>query len=80
MSKDEGIPGFQKQLLVDPERLRELEEVYRERLTENSQLTKAACLMAKEAAILMSDDIPLGMKKGLVKPLALEKRQWTKAA
>ena len=35
--------------------------------------------MAKEAAILMSDDIPPGMKKALVKPLAREKRQWTKA-
>ena len=79
MSKDEGIPGFQKQVLVDPERLRQLEEVYRERLTENSQLKKAAHLVAKQAAILMSNDIPLGMKKALVKPLAREKRQWTKA-
>ena len=55
MSKAEGIPGFQKQVLVDPEWLSQLEEVYKERLTENSQLTKAVRLAAKEAAIHMSD-------------------------
>ena len=55
MSKAEGTPGFQKQVLVDPEWLSQLEEVYKERLTENSQLTKAVRLAAKEAAILMSD-------------------------
>lgn len=53
MSNDEGIPGFQKQVLGDPERLHQLEEVYKERLTENSQLTESARLAAKEAATLM---------------------------
>ena len=79
MSGDEVIPGFQKQVFMDPERLCHLEEVYKELLTENSLLTKAVRLAAEQAAILMSNEFPPGMKKALVKSLAREKRQWTKA-
>ena len=72
MSGDNNvIPGFQKRVLVDPERLRRLEQVYKERLTDNSQVTKAALLMA--------EDIPAAMKEALVKPLLREVRKWTKA-
>ena len=73
------IPGFQKRVLVDPERLRRLEQVYKERLTDNSQVTKAARLAAREAALLMAEDIPPAMKEALVKPLSREVRKWTKA-
>ena len=73
------IPGFQKRVLVDPERLRRLEQVYKERLTDNSQVTKAARLAAREAALLTAEDIPPAMKEALVKPLLREVRKWTKA-
>ena len=73
------IPGFQKRVLVDPERLRRLEQVYKERLTDNSQVTKAARLAAREPALLMAEDIPLAMKEALVKPLLREVRKWAKA-
>ena len=73
MSVDnEVIPDFQKRVLVDPERPRQLEQVYKERLTDNSQVTKAARLAAREAALLMADDIPPAMKEALVKPLSSE--------
>ena len=73
MSVDnEVIPDFQKSVLVDPERPRQLEQVYKERLTDNSQVTKAARLAAREAALLMADDIPPAMKEALVKPLSSE--------
>ena len=78
MSIAETIPGFENQVLVNPERLRQLEEVHKERLTENIPLTKAARLAAKEEAILMSDMIPPGLKEALVKPLSNEKKMWTK--
>ena len=65
------IPGFQKRVSVDPERLRRLEQVYKERLTDNSQVTKAARLAAREAALLMAEDIPPAMLR--------EVRKWTKA-
>ena len=73
------IPGFQKRVLVDPERLRRLEQVYKERLTDNSQVTKAARLAAREAALLMAEDIPPAMKEALVKLLSRKVRKWTKA-
>ena len=80
MSADNNvIPGFQKRVLVDPELLRRLEQVYKEHLTHNSQVTKAARLAAREAALLMAEDIPPAMKEALVKPLSREVRKWTKA-
>ena len=73
MSVDnEVIPDFQKRALVDPERPRQLEQVYKELLTDNSQVTKAARLAAREAALLMAVDIPPAMKEALVKPLSSE--------
>ena len=45
--------------------------MYKERLTDNSQVT--------EAALLMAEDIPPAMKEALVKPLLREVRKWTKA-
>ena len=51
----------------------------KERLTDNSQVTKAGHLAAKEAALLMVEDIPLAMKEALVKPLSRKVRKWTKA-
>ena len=41
--------------------------------------TKAARLAAREAALLMAEDIPPAMKEALVKPLSREVRKWTKA-
>ena len=76
---NEVIPGFQKRVLVDPERLRQLEQVYKERLTDNSQVTKAVHLAAREAALLMAEDIPPAMKEALVKPLLRKVHKWTKA-
>ena len=73
------IPGFQKRVLVDPERLRRLEQVYKERLTNNSQVTKAARLATREDALLVAEDILPAMKEALVKPLSCEVRKWTKA-
>ena len=49
------------------------------RLTDNSQVTKATHLAAREAALLMAEDIPPAMKEVLVKPLSREVRKWTKA-
>ena len=79
MSEVETIPGFENKVLIDPQRLRQLEDVYKERLTENIPLAKAARLAAKQEAILMSDQIPPGVKKALATPLANEKKLWTKA-
>ena len=53
--------------------------MYKERLTDNSQLTKAARLAAQEAALLTSEDIPPAMKQALVKPLSRDVLKWTKA-
>ena len=78
-SVNDVIPGFQKRLLVDPEWLRRLEQVYKERLTDNSQVTKATRLAAREAALLMAEVIPPAMKEALVKPLSHEVRKWTNA-
>ena len=79
MSGDNNvIPGFQKRVFVAPERLRRLEQVYKKRLTDNSQVTKAACLPAREAALLMAEDILPAMKEALVKPLSHEVRKWMK--
>ena len=79
MSEVETIPGFENKVLIDPQRLRQLEDVYKERLTENIPLAKAARIAAKQEAILMSDQIPPGVKKALATPLANEKKLWTKA-
>ena len=79
MSETETIPGFENKVLIDPQRLRQLEDVYKERLTENLPLAKAARIAAKQEAILMSDQIPPGVKKALATPLANEKKLWTKA-
>ena len=71
MSGDNEVtPGFQKRVLVDPERFHQLKQVYKERLTDNFQVIKAAHLAAREAALLMVEDIPLAMKEALVKPLS----------
>ena len=54
-------------MLVGLERLRQLEQVYKERLTDNSQVIKAARLAAREAALLlMAEDILPSMKEALV--------------
>ena len=66
-------------MLVDPERLCWLEQVYKERLTDNFQVTKAARLAAREAPLLMAKDIPPARKEVLVKPLLREVHKWTKA-
>ena len=68
MSETETIPGFENKVLIDPQRLRQLEDVYKERLTENLPLAKAARIAAKQEAILMSDQIPPGVKKALATP------------
>ena len=79
MSEVETIPGFENKVLIDPQRLRQLEDVYKERLTENLPLAKAARIAAKQEAVLMSDQIPPGIKKTLATSLADEKKRWTKA-
>ena len=43
-----SIPGFQPRFLIDPRHMQQLEELYRGRLTENTQLTKVARLAAEE--------------------------------
>ena len=63
---------------MDPQRLCQLEQVHKVRLTDNSQVTKAASLAAKEAALLMSYDIPPAMKQALVKLLSREVYKWAK--
>ena len=76
---NKGIPGFQKRVLLDPERLRQLEQVYKERFTDNSQVTKAVRVAAREAALLVAGNIPPAMKEPLVEPLSQEVRKRTKA-
>ena len=69
--------GLKKHVLVNPKKLRQLEQVYRGSLTDKSQVTKVARLAAQEAALLMADDIPPVMKEALVKPLSHKVRKWT---
>ena len=76
---DEVTPRFQKRVLVDPEWLRQLKQVYKERSTDNSQVTKATHPAAKEPTLLLLDDIPPAMKQAWVKPLSREVHKWTKA-
>ena len=78
MSVDnEVIPWFQKRVLVDSQRHRQLEQVCKGRFTDNSQVTKATRLAAREATLLTADDIPPAMKEALVKPLSREVSKWT---
>ena len=47
ISEELSVPGFKKHVLMDLQTLKQLEEGYKGRLTENARLTKAARLAAK---------------------------------
>ena len=58
MSEEVSVPGFKKHVLLDPQTLKQLEEGYKGHLTENSRLTRAARLAAKQHTLLKSKEIP----------------------
>ena len=61
--------SFQKKYLVSAEDMDPLVEQYKRTLTENSRLTYAARLAAKEH-VLLTSDLPPATKRVLVKALA----------
>ena len=68
---------FQKKYLVSPEDMDRLVEHYKGTLTENSRLTHAARLAAKQH-VLLTSDLPSATKKIRVKALGRELRRATK--
>ena len=63
------VPGFKKDMLMDPQRFAQFEELYKGLLTENARFTKAACLVVQEHALLMLDLLP-SLKWASLKHLA----------
>ena len=69
---------YQKKYLVSPADMEQLVEQYKGTLMENSRLTHAARLAAKQHVLLASPDIPPAIKKIRVKALGPEVRRTTK--
>ena len=69
---------YQKKYLVSPADMERLVEKYKGTLMENSRLTHAARLAAKQHVLLASPDIPPATKKIRVKALGPEVRRATK--
>ena len=69
---------YQKKYLVSPEDMERLVEQYKGTLTENSRLTHAARLAAKQHVLLTSPEIPPATKKIRVKALGPEVRKATR--
>ena len=69
---------YQKKYLVSPADMERLVEQYKGTLMENSRLTHAARLAAKQHVLLASPDLPPATKKIRVKALEPEVRRATK--
>ena len=69
---------YQKKYLVSPADMERLVEQYKGTLMENSRLTHAARLAAKQHILLASPDLPPATKKIRVKALGPEVRRATK--
>ena len=69
---------YQKKYLVSPADMEQLVEQYKGTLMENSRLTHAARLAAKQHVLLASPEIPPATKKIRVKALGPEVRRATK--
>ena len=69
---------YQKKYLVSPADMERLVEQYKGTLMENSRLTHAAWLAAKQHVLLASPDLPPAAKKIRVKALGPEVRRATK--
>ena len=69
---------YQKKYLVSPADMERLVEQYKGTLMENSRLTHAARLAAKQLVLLASPEIPPATKKIRVKALGPEVRRATK--
>ena len=69
---------YQKKYLVSPEDMERLVEQYKGTLMENSRLTHAARLAAKQHVLLASPEIPPATKKIRVKALGPEVRRATR--
>ena len=69
---------YQKKYLVSPADMERLVEQYKGTLMENSRLTHAARLAAKQHVLLASPEIPPATKKIRVKALGPEMRRATK--
>lgn len=69
--------AFTPQAIPNPRRFFELQEQYKQRLMEDSQLNKAAALAAEEDMVLNSN-LPSSIKVAVAKPLSRQVRQWTK--
>ena len=69
--------AFTPQAIPNPRRFFALQEQYKQRLMEDSQLNKAAALAAEEDMVLNSN-LPFGIKVAVAKPLSRQVRQWTK--
>ena len=69
---------YQKKYLVSPADMERLAEQYKGTLMENSRLTHAARLAAKQHVLLASSDLPPVTKKIRVKALGPEVRRTTK--
>ena len=68
--------AFTPQAIANPRRFFALQEQYKQRLMEDSQLNKAAALAAEEDIVLNSN-LPSGIKVAVAKPLYRQVRQWT---
>ena len=73
-----SMPGLKKHVLMDPQKLEQLEEVYKGHLTDNARLTKAARLAAKQHALLMSSDIPPSIIQALLQDMEPDVQYWTR--
>ena len=69
--------AFTPQAIPNPRRFFEMQEQYKQRLMEDSQLNKAAALAAEEDMVLNSN-LPSSIKVAVAKPLSRQVRQWTK--
>ena len=70
--------SYQKKYLVSPADMEQLVDQYKGTLTENSRLSHAARLAAKQHVLLASPEIPPATKKIRVKALGPEVRRATK--
>ena len=73
-----SLGPYQKKYLVSPADMERLVEQYKGTLMENSRLTHAARLAAKQHVLLASPEIPPATKKIRVKALGPEVRRATK--
>ena len=74
----EAIPGFQKKVLIDEDRLRQYEDFYRKQLTQNRIVDEAVQMKAKKSMILENPQIDPHRKKAMMDPMSRRIQRLTK--